>query len=111
MARPDQNNGTSRSGASERECPHGSNVPHDCRNAYAVPHDLDGKDGEPNMPFDDADAEWKKRMYSDPFNYRTHKTRQAIVRHYIRDTSTRLYLLVEEKLKKWLLKKFSEVAG
>ena len=68
-------------------------------------HDLDGKDGEPNMPFDDVDAEWKKRMYSDPFNYRTHKTRQAIVRHYIRDTTTRLYLLVEGKTEKAVIEK------
>ena len=63
-------------------------------------HDLDGRDGEPNMPFDDVDAEWKKSMYSDPFDYRTHKTRQAIVRHYIRETATRLYLLVEGKTEK-----------
>ncbi len=68
-------------------------------------HDLDGKDGEPNMPFDDVDAEWKKHMYSDPFNYRTHKTRQAIVRHYIRDTATRLYLLVEGKTEKMVIEK------
>ena len=58
-------------------------------------HDLDGKDGEPDMPFDETDAEWKKDVYSDPFDYRTHKTKQAIVRRFIRDTSTRLYLLVE----------------
>lgn len=74
-------------------------------------HDLDGKDGEPNMPFDDADAKWKKRVYSDPFDYRTHKTRQAIVRHYIRDTSTRLYLLVEGKTEKVVIEKILERRG
>ena len=58
-------------------------------------HDLDGKDGEPDMPFDETDAEWKKDVYSDPFDYRTHRTKQAIVRRFIQDTSTRLYLLVE----------------
>lgn len=68
-------------------------------------HDLDGRDGEPNMPFDDVDAEWKKSMYSDPFDYRTHKTRQAIVRHYIRETATRLYLLVEGKTEKVVIEK------
>ena len=74
-------------------------------------HDLNGKDGEPNMPFDDADAEWKKRMYSDPFNYRTHKTGQAIVRNYIRDRSTRLYLLVEGKTEKMVIEKILGGSG
>ena len=74
-------------------------------------HELDGKDGEPDMPFDDTDAEWKKKVYSDPFDYRTHKTRQAIVRRFIRDTSTRLYLLVEGETEVKVIEKICERRG
>ena len=74
-------------------------------------HDLDGKDGEPDMPFDETDAEWKKDVYSDPFDYRTHKTKQAIVRRFIRDTSTRLYLLVEGETEVKVIEKICERRG
>ena len=74
-------------------------------------HDLDGKEGEPDMPLDDTDAEWKKHVYSEPFNYRTHKTKQAIVRRFIRDTSTRLYLLVEGETEVKVIEKICERRG
>ena len=71
-------------------------------------HDLNGKEGEPDMPLDDTDAKWKKDVYSDPFNYRTHKTRQAIARRFIRDASTRLYLLVEGETEVKVIEKICE---
>ena len=74
-------------------------------------HDLGGEEGEPDMPLDDADAEWKRRVYSDPLNYGTHKTRQAIVRRFIRDTSTRLYLLVEGKTEVSVIERICGMRG
>ena len=74
-------------------------------------HDLDEEEGEPDMPLDDTDAEWKKDVYSDPFDYRTHKTKQAIVRRFIRDTSTRLYLLVEGGTEVKVIEKICERRG
>ncbi len=72
-------------------------------------HELDGKTGVPNMPFDNA--EWKERVYSKPFDYKTHKTKQAIVRYFVQDTSTRLYLLVEGKTEEAVIKKICKKRG
>ena len=50
---------------------------------------------EPDTFFDASDGEWKKRFYSDPFDYATRKTQRGIIRYFVKDSTTRLFLLVE----------------
>lgn len=50
---------------------------------------------EPDMFFDGSDGKWKKNIYSDPFDYATKKTQRGIIRFFVRDPTTRIFLLVE----------------
>ena len=59
-------------------------------------YDLTGERAQdPDLFFDGRNGEWKKNVYSDPFDYRTRKTQRGIINRFVADPTTKLYLLVE----------------
>lgn len=50
---------------------------------------------EPDTYFDGRHGDWKKDIYSDPFDYATRKTQRGIIRYFVRDPTTRIFFLVE----------------
>ena len=72
-------------------------------------HDLTGeKMEEPDIIYGSTNGEWKKSVYSDPFDYRSRKTHRAIIARFIRDPTTRLFLIVEGDTEKIIIKKIFE---
>lgn len=63
---------------------------------------------EPDIIFDGRHGEWKKNIYSDPFDYGTRKTQRGIIRYFVRDITTRLYLLVEGETEEKAVRKIFE---
>lgn len=63
---------------------------------------------EPDTIFDGRRGEWKKNIYSDPFDYVTRKTQRGIIRYFVRDITTRLYLLVEGETEEKVVRKIFE---
>lgn len=69
-------------------------------------YDLTGeKTEEPDTVFDGRKGEWKKNIYSDPFDYGTRKTQRGIIRFFVSDPTTRLYLLVEGETEERVIEK------
>ena len=59
-------------------------------------HDLTGENiVEPDILSGSTDGEWKRKAYSDPLDYGSRKTHRAIIARFIRNPTTRLYLIVE----------------
>ena len=59
-------------------------------------YDLTGETTkEPDIFFDGTNGEWKKNVYSNPFDYGTRKTQRGIMSKFVAEPTTRLYLLVE----------------
>ena len=50
---------------------------------------------EPDTIFDGRQGRWKKNTYSNPFDYATRKTQRGIIRFFVRDPTTRIFLLIE----------------
>ena len=63
---------------------------------------------EPDTLFDGRDGEWKKRIYSDPFDYATNKTQRGIIRYFVRDPTTRIFFLVEGDTEEKVIEKIFE---
>ena len=69
-------------------------------------HDLTGeKMVESDILSGSTDGEWKKGAYSDPFDYGSRETHRAIIARFIRDPTTRLFLIVEGKTEKMIINK------
>lgn len=66
---------------------------------------------EPDTFFDARHGEWKKRLYSDPFDYATRKTQRGIIRFFVRDPTTRLFLLIEGDTEKKVIEKIFTKLG
>lgn len=60
---------------------------------------------EPNELFDARRGQWKKRIYSDPFDYGTKKTQRGIIRFFILDPTVRIFLLVEGDTEEKIIEK------
>ncbi|MGI0057162.1 MAG: TOPRIM nucleotidyl transferase/hydrolase domain-containing protein, partial [Nitrosarchaeum sp.] len=63
---------------------------------------------EPDTIYDADNGEWKKSIYSDPFDYTTRKTQRGIIRYFTRDTTQRIILLVEGETEVQIIKKICE---
>ena len=63
---------------------------------------------EPDLFFDGMDGEWKKDVYSNPFDYGTRKTQRGIIRRFVGDPTTRLYILVEGDTEEKVIEKIFE---
>ncbi|HXG13553.1 MAG TPA: TOPRIM nucleotidyl transferase/hydrolase domain-containing protein [Candidatus Nitrosotenuis sp.] len=63
---------------------------------------------EPDTIFDASGGEWKKRIYSDPFDYSTRKTQRGIIKYFTRDTNMRILLLLEGDTEVEVVKKICE---
>lgn len=50
---------------------------------------------EPNILFDGRQGRWKENIYSNHFDYATRKTQRGIIRFFVRDPTTRIFLLIE----------------
>jgi len=66
---------------------------------------------EPDLFFDGRNGEWKKDIYSDPFDYATSKTQRGIIRYFVRDPTTRIFLLVEGKTEERVIAKIFDKAN
>ena len=72
-------------------------------------YDLTGeKMDEPDLLFDSTSGEWKKDVYSNPFDYATRKTQRGIIRKFVGDPTTRLFILVEGDTEEKVIKKIFE---
>ena len=60
---------------------------------------------EPDTIFDGRQGRWKEKIYSDPFDYATRKTQRGIIRFFVRDTTTRIFLLVEGTTEEKIIEK------
>lgn len=63
---------------------------------------------EPDAIFDASNGEWKKDIYSNPFNYATRKTQRGIIRYFVRDPTTRIFFLVEGETEVEVIEKIFE---
>ena len=72
-------------------------------------HDLTGeKIQEPDVLSGSNTGKWKNSVYSDPFDYGSRKTHRGIIARFIRDPTTRLYLIVEGDTEEIIIKKIFE---
>ena len=63
---------------------------------------------EPDTYFDGRNGEWKKDIYSDPFDYATRKTQRGIIRYFVRDPTTRIFLLIEGETEEKVIERIFE---
>ena len=63
---------------------------------------------EPDLFFDSTGGEWKKDVYSNPFDYATRKTQRGIISKFVGDHTTRLFILVEGGTEEKVIKKIFE---
>ena len=63
---------------------------------------------EPDLFFDLIRGEWKNDVYSNPFDYATRKTQRGIIRKFVGDHTTRLFILVEGDTEEKIIKKIFE---
>ena len=63
---------------------------------------------EPDIFFDGRKVEWKKNIYSDPFDYATRKTQRGIIRFFVRDPTIRIFFLVEGETEEKVIEKIFE---
>ena len=63
---------------------------------------------EPDIIMGSSNGSWKKKSISDPFDYSTKKTQQGIIKYYVKETKTRLFLLLEGETEMEVIKKICE---
>ena len=75
-------------------------------------YDLTGERAQdPDLFFDGRNGEWKKDVYSNPFDYGTRKTQRKIINRFVADPTTKLYLLVEGVTEKKVIGKIFKSWG
>ena len=75
-------------------------------------YDLTGERAQdPDLFFDGRNGEWKKDVYSNPFDYGTRKTQRGIISRFLVEPTTRLYLLVEGKTEEKVIGKIFKSWG
>ncbi len=66
---------------------------------------------EPDTIFDLSDGTWKEGKYSKPFDYSTRKTQRGIIKFFVRNTTTRIFVLVEGSTEKKIIEKICKQFG
>ncbi len=59
---------------------------------------------EPDILPSTLRGQWKTKIYSDPFDYATKKTQRGIIRFFVREPTTMLFLLVEGETEEKIIK-------